>query len=692
MEENQNGQLNNSNNQSATTSGQGGSLSTQNTGVSNSGVAGNIVGNDTAAVGTGGVVSLKGGQTQREIDEQRKIEELKSRAVKLERKLTPREKELERMHEEAVKPSTFVPQQGRKIKTLTPDRSNGLTKNGQVIPSQAAGRREQNLAAPKVDAKKQEELVENLINPIEAPRVVNKAITKQEVAKPIVPTPAVRKEPIKQEIVKPIKPIVPTPAVKKEEIKQGEIEKKNTPPEATVGKQVKKAVEQKPVKRMVISPAGQISYVDNQKTEKTIVKDEKKTVAEKNTTKDNNSKASASSNIINLKSEEKKSEGKRMDAGSMAVKSKNIPKTPKIPKVPETPWEEKKVDLKDLPAEKRIDMQATPSMASINFNMDDDFNKEVVEWFDKYNELPVNIKLGLGSAEVRQAIKDLATKNNLMKEGFLGELSRIVRDVYVKLIKAEDIKKRLSTVLKLKEDVSEVIIKEIGGIVGIVKEVGNKKSNEYFDKLSLKDALEKYPNIATEEITAGRINDKQSDKYVDSTVQNWMNDYINQMGSNKHTNLERGKYLNDSVNTKNLDAGDKKIIEKLTKSYDEDSKLIVDREEGVILWGMHDDESRLGINSDKNKRVINRFKIEEAQTADVDKDKSVAGLSLKKSSPKIDTSKSKSNLENSTDNSIMNSSRLATSEVSDVGTKFVEKKQGDDNDLLDLSSEIPVRK
>ena len=631
-------------------------------------VGSNVVGNDTAAVGSGGVVSLKGGQTKREIDEQRKIEELKSKAVKLERKLTPREKELERMHKEAIKPRTFVSHQSRKVKTPTPWNTPGgydrVVKNEQTDPNQAGAGQKQNLTGPMADPKKQEELVENLINPIEIPKVVNQAVTEKEVATPVAPKPVVPR------------PVTPKPSAKKELIKEEKKNEKNIPSKISTEKKIKKVAEQKPVKRMVISPAGQISYVDNKKIEDDITTGEdKKTIIDKGTTKNNSPKASASSNIINLKSEEKNSAGKQMDASSTVVKSKKALEMSKTPKVEETPWEEKKVDLKTLSSEKRIDMQATPSMASVNFNMDDDFNKEVAKWFDEYNELPVNIKLGLGSSEVRQKIKDLAVKNNLMEEGPLGEISRIIRDVYVKLIKAEDIRKRLSTVLKLKDTTSDVMIKEIGNIVGLVKEVGNKKSNEYFDKLSLKDALEKYPNIATEEITAGRITDKQSDKYVDATVQNWVSDYINQMGSGKHTNLERGKYLNDSNNTRNLDKNDKKIIEKLTKSYDEDSKLIIDREEEVILWNLHDDESKLGINSDKSKRVINKFKIEEAQSADIDKDKAAVSLSSKKSSSKVDTDKSEINLENSLDNSIIKDRQ---------GIKKNDKERG----ILNLSSEI----
>ncbi len=701
-ENNQNGQL--SNDQSMATSGKGANFSTQNTG-------GKVIGNDTATVGSGGVVSLKGGQTQSEINEQKRIEELKSRAVKLERKLTPREKELEKLHKQAVKPVSPVGKfQGT---NYNQDIKNKAHNTNNVQNAKHDNQKNSDTVNSEINYKKQEELVEDLINPTES-------LGKPKNTENFIQEDSQQKASINHKIEDTNKSQDTNHKTqtdyKKQDIRskiqsEKKQEEKNISAEISKEKQVKKIAEQKPVKRMVISPAGQISYVDNQKIEKDITKEEKQPVVDKGMTKDSGSKSSTSSNIVNLKSKEKNSAEKQMDASSTVVKNKNITKTPKTPNVLETPWEDKKVDLKELSPEKRIDMQATPSMASVNFNMDDDFNKEMVEWFDTYNELPINIKLGLGSQEVRQKIKELATKNKALNEKALGEISRIVRDVYTKLIKTEEIKKRLQDVLKLKEDTIDDAIKEIGSIVGEVKEVGNRKSNDYFEKLSLEKSIEKYPNIAAEEITTGKISNKQTGEYIDPTIQNWINDYISQMGSDKHTNLERGKYLNDSTNTKNLNQEDKKIIEKLTKSYDEGSKLIIDREEEVILWNLHEDESRLGINSDRSKRVINKFKIEEAQTADVDNSQNnetvitkMQNTKKKQSNIKVpkqvkknrmienSTMTKKSSLENNADNSIIkDSSGVGPKPTFNKGKLLENKKETQEEELLDLSSEIPVK-
>jgi len=480
MEEKQNGQLNNDNNQSTTTSGQGANFSTQNT-------KGNVVGNDTAGIGSGAVVSLKGGQTQREIDEQRKIEELKSKAVKLERKLTPREKELERMHKEAVSINT-----------------------------------------------------DNFTNTYHVQNNNNETIT--------------------------------------------------TKPQGTFQK----------IKNTLVDNNIETELKNNEKIEE-VLKNNKNEVF-----KNNQANISNKTPIINTK-----------------IKQEN-----QALKIPEISWEEKKVDLKELSKEKRIDIQATPSMASVKFNMDDDLNKDMVKWFNKYNELPINIKLGLGSIEIREKIKEFAIKNNLMDENSLGEISRIIREVYIDLIKKDEIKKRLIEILNLPENTIDEALKYIGEIVAEVKLIGNKKAIEYFDQLPIKEALEKYKKLATQEVTKGQLIKKDNkfeqptevieDKYIKPTIENWLDDYINNTGTTQHSNLERAKYLSDSKNTKWLDDDERNRVAKLIKSYDENTKLIIDKEEEKVMWQLHGDESNLGINSDKNKRVINKFKIEEAQNIDID--------------------------------------------------------------------------
>jgi len=651
---------------------------------------GNIVSSDTTTTGTGPVVSLKGGLTQKEIDEQKRIEELKKKAVKLERKLTPKEKELERMHKEAVRPAAPIVASSQK--NTKPKSIQGAQAEDKTISQNVkSNNQEQDRHTDQIKQ------VENLINPVEKSKIKNEYLSGNNQNMPVDETKTVNpveKSIAKRDVVKSSETsnIDKKPIVRKE---REEVKNKVQKPATT--EKINQA-EATPKRRMVISPTGQISYIENSEPTENIATINKngKELNISNDTKTQLSKpfsAGPSRNIINLK--DKKEE---LDNNINDKQSAEGNNTEQESKVPETSWEGNRVDLKDLSAEKRSDIQATPSMASVHFNMDDDLNGEVANWFEEYNKLPVNIKLGLGDAKIRQKIKEFANKFGLItneagtNEGNLGEISRMVRDVYVKLIKAEEIKARLRTILKLKESMIEEALKDIGSIVAEVKDIGNKKSEEYFEKLSIKEALTKYPNIANQEITTGMIKDKQTGEYIDPTVQNWINDYVNRMGSGSHTNLERGKYLNDSINPKNLEQEDKEKIEKLTKSYDENTKLIIDREEKVILWSLHDDESRLGINSDKTKRVINKFKIEEAQSVDIDSKKTKGiGTAQGVIKQNIENNPANNNLENTGDNSIINNANQGSTRSTIPGKTTLpggQMEHRDDEKILNLSSEI----
>jgi surface antigen len=520
------------------------------------------------------VVSLKGEMTQKELEEQKKLEEMKARAVKLEGKQTKTEKEkaeeLERLKARAVKlPADTVDGQTEKHQS----------EKGKIIEEENVYREKQETAKRQVGG-------EN--------------------------------------------------SVVKKDIEVKSKDKKNIENEGNFDKE---RFEKQPRKqRMVISPDGKISW-EGLSRQKNVVNLKEESGAEAMKSESENI---SGGKVVNLKEWEgglRQVEG-RVDIeedGKRGVLKKEITaqkKGPVIEKVAqkasqqktdvldlkerEEEWENKRVDLSALSEADRIRLQATPSMASVHWKMDDDLNGEVAEWFKKYDYLPVNIQLGLGDDSVKRAIIDLAGKFGLNNEEGLGEISRIVREVYTDLIGESEIRRRAVEVLKISADKVENFLKGIALVVALVKEVGTKKSEEYFEKLTLEEILEKYPEIAEKNVTSGQITEKGTNKYLQPTVKNWLDDYVSRAGADKHNNLERGKYLTDSPNVRILDKADKKKIEMLTKSYDEGFKLVVDPKTEEILWQLHTDESSLGINTDKEKRVINNFKIDEAQTVDVD--------------------------------------------------------------------------
>lgn len=317
--------------------------------------------------------------------------------------------------------------------------------------------------------------------------------------------------------------------------------------------------------------------------------------------------------------QEKKFFGKlEVKKDGRAVLEKESIKPIKTEEEKQEEWRIKKVNLSKLTPEQKLEIQVTPSLASVNFDMNEDTNGQMENLFKQYDRLPINIKIGLSSNEIKEKITNLAKKYNILTEKGAGEIARIVREIYIKLISTNEIKERLQDILQIDKDDLGSVINEIAEIVQLVKEVGAQKSNAYYERLTIKEAIEKYTTVSEQEITERKIIDKKTRKYIKPTVYNWLENYIDQMGSERHTKLERGKYLDDSINTKKLGEEELDCLNKIIKSYDEETKLIIDPEEGVIMCKIHDDENILGISPSKNKRVINKFKIEDAQTVDID--------------------------------------------------------------------------
>ena len=619
----------------------------------------------------GGVISLKGGQTQREIDEQKRIENLKSKAIKLERRLTPKEKELERMQKSAIK-----------------------VEDKQVIQPQV------NLAnlakvdnSKMVDNFKGTDVTEQEQNNLEKNKAFKqREILKEKEAKKVLAT-------VKQDNLA-VENISTDSSPKTVGSEKSNTEQPSITQSVLSAKQIPKAIIDKPVveqkSRMVISPDGKISRKIIS-TQSNIVKEKNSAVdlrlkqlkednkgVDKNTLNlkggvdYENKQKDKSNNDFNVSKVDDKVDSKvdskvdlqKKEQGDLS-KIVNLSQASQLEGKKLQERKDVKVDLKKMSPEKRITMQATPSLASINWEMDNDTNKEVVAWFDEYNELPINIKLGLSDAKTRQKIKEFAKNFNLIGENNLGEVSRIIRDVYVKLIKEVDVRKRLVNNLKVKEKEINNALRTIGEVVQMVKDVGNQKNEEYFERLSIKQILKKYKEVENQNVTEGMLVEKTTGEYVNSTIQNWIDDYINRAGSLKHTHLERGKYLNDSVNTRELNYDERKRVEKLVKSYDEETKLIIDKDEKYILWNMHSDESQLGINSDKSKRVINNFKIEEAQSIDTDEDNKIVKLKKEK---KKDIIRNEEVILSQAKQNVTKKSEKGGSLVSSVDLKTLEKK------------------
>ena len=103
-------------------------------------------------------------------------------------------------------------------------------------------------------------------------------------------------------------------------------------------------------------------------------------------------------------------------------------------------------------------------------------------------------------------------------------------------------------------------------------------------KITLSQALQKYPALGEKLITANPIKLKIFPSPVRPSIKNWIADYHQVVGAGSHGSMERANYLYHSENTKNLNPSDRQKLAAVLKSIDENEPVTIDTENLQIIF------------------------------------------------------------------------------------------------------------
>jgi hypothetical protein len=252
-------------------------------------------------------------------------------------------------------------------------------------------------------------------------------------------------------------------------------------------------------------------------------------------------------------------------------------------------------DLKKLPEDQRIKMQATPMLASVHWSFEDDTIKDSELWFEEFNRLDLAIRYGLGEKQVSQAILSFAKKYDIYKKEYIGEISRIIREVYSRNLREEDIRRRLVEKINLKPNELDLAMEDLKQIVLLVKELGRKAEQKekkelasQYEYLNITNIAQNYPQALQQIVTSQPIKLETYNQFVHPSVKNWLDDYLEKMGAGKHTSLQRSHYLFNTENTKKLKAIERQKVAELIESYDEGRRMIFNKANKKIEFGKGD--------------------------------------------------------------------------------------------------------
>lgn len=102
--------------------------------------------------------------------------------------------------------------------------------------------------------------------------------------------------------------------------------------------------------------------------------------------------------------------------------------------------------------------------------------------------------------------------------------------------------------------------------------------------LQILQALEKFPRINDQQITSERIRVRSERESVRGSVRNWLRAYRDALGARQHTAIERGQFLFQAENAKNLPTQERERVSLILKSLDDGELLTVNPEKQEIIF------------------------------------------------------------------------------------------------------------
>ena len=180
------------------------------------------------------------------------------------------------------------------------------------------------------------------------------------------------------------------------------------------------------------------------------------------------------------------------------------------------------------------------------------------------------------------------------------QLSRLIRWLFFEQISWEDFSVRIeSLLLAAHGDAGRA--KELLGRIGT--DILNMQPTPYQEEVQedttasqepiisdqirempLLKALTDYPDLHNQRVTEAKIQIKSERDPVAPTVRNWLRAYRDALGVGRHNTVDRGKFLFQTENTKDLIPGERERVSLLVKSLDDDEPIRVHLVQKKILF------------------------------------------------------------------------------------------------------------
>ncbi|TAK96555.1 hypothetical protein EPO05_01690 [Patescibacteria group bacterium] len=210
--------------------------------------------------------------------------------------------------------------------------------------------------------------------------------------------------------------------------------------------------------------------------------------------------------------------------------------------------------------------------------------EELVARWKFFKSLPQIFRDILMSQEVPLAVKYISEQYTL-GEARTTELSRIIRGVFFGELTKEQLSQAVAQRLGIQEQrAAQEIAKLIDTRILSITPKPEEPDLSGLNQLSISEAIRRYKGVGEQLVSANPLKLRIFPSPVKPSIKNWIADYQDNLGVQKHEMMERGNYLFHSENTKRLTAGERQKLGIVLKSLDDNSPVLVNPELQEIVF------------------------------------------------------------------------------------------------------------
>lgn len=215
--------------------------------------------------------------------------------------------------------------------------------------------------------------------------------------------------------------------------------------------------------------------------------------------------------------------------------------------------------------------------------------------WEKFDHLPREIKMVVSADEAAEKISLLQEKFHL-NDISIGQVTLLIRKLFFSEIELSQMEARIGDVLTKtggNSDQAKTVVDFIKNeILTIKPQVVQEETEEKpigvaqikIDNISIGEALVKYPKVGEQSVTVNPLKLRYFPNPVRPSIKNWITDFHDNMGSVRHSSIDRGNYIFHSENGKKLTPIERQKISILLKSLEEGMPMAIDQETQTVIF------------------------------------------------------------------------------------------------------------